>query len=41
MIDVCTEVDLENMQPFGNMEGKNSMIFLAKDKQLNHKFIEW
>lgn len=39
MIDVRTEVDLENMQPFGNMEGKNSMIFLANDKQLNHKFV--
>lgn len=39
MFDVRTEVDLENMQPFGNTEGKNSSIFLAHDKQLRQQFI--
>ena len=34
MYDIRTEVDLENMQPFGNTEGKNSSVFLANDKQL-------
>jgi len=34
MFDIRTEVDLENMQPFGNTEGKNSSVFLANDKQL-------
>lgn len=39
MFNVSTEVDLEKMQSFGNSEGKNSAVFLANDKQLNHKFI--
>ncbi len=39
MIDVRTEVDLENMQPFGNSQGKNSTVFLANDKQLDHQFV--
>ncbi len=40
MFDIRTEVDLENMQPFGgNTEGKNSTVFLADDKQLKHQFI--
>lgn len=39
MFDIRTEVDLENMQPFGNTEGKNSSVFLAHDKQLRQQFI--
>lgn len=39
MYDIRTEVDLENMQPFGNTEGKNSSVFLANDKQLRQQFI--
>lgn len=39
MIDVRTEVDLDNMQPFDNSQGKNSTVFLANDKQLDHQFI--
>ena len=39
MFDIRTEVDLENMQPFGNTEGKNSSVFLANDKQLRQQFI--
>lgn len=39
MFDIRTEVDLENMRPFGNTEGKNSSVFLAHDKQLQQQFI--
>ena len=39
MIDVSTEVDLENMQLFGNVEGKNSSVYLANDRQLRHQFV--
>lgn len=39
MFDVRTEIDLENMSPFDNNEGKNSTVFLADDKQLKHQFI--
>ena len=39
MFDIQTVVDLENMKPLGNSEGKNSEVYLAKDKQLKHQFI--
>lgn len=39
MFDIKTVVDLENMKPLGNDEGKNSTIFLADDRQLKHQFI--
>ena len=39
MFDIQTVVDLENMKPLGNDEGKNSAVYLADDKQLKHQFI--
>lgn len=39
MFDIQTVIDLENMKPLGNDEGKNSSVFLADDKQLKHQFI--
>lgn len=30
MFDVRTEIDLENMSPFDNNEGKNSTVFFGR-----------